>query len=199
MKKNKTLIIAVVISTFVYSLYSCEPGKPGSSGTADTVAVKDTSVKRGAYLVMTMGCNDCHSPKIMGLHGPELDTTRLMSGHPANEPFNVTDLQDVKKGSMIASPGVTAFVGPWGKTFAANLTSDGTGIGNWSFGQFKKAITQGKFMGIDEERMIMPPMPWQNYTQLKDEDIKAIFAYLKSTKPVRNMVPALIPADKMAK
>jgi hypothetical protein len=32
-------------------------------------------------------------------------------------------------------------------------------------------------------------MPWQNFAQMKDEDLKAIFAYLQSTKPVRNVVP----------
>jgi hypothetical protein len=40
-------------------------------------------------------------------------------------------------------------------------------------------------------------MPWQNYAVLKDEDISAIFAYLKSTPPVKNVVPAPIPADQI--
>jgi hypothetical protein len=35
-------------------------------------------------------------------------------------------------------------------------------------------------------------MPWQNFAQMKDEDLKAIFAYLKSTNPVRNVVPPAV-------
>jgi hypothetical protein len=40
-------------------------------------------------------------------------------------------------------------------------------------------------------------MPWQNYIGMKDEDLKAVFAYLKSTKPVKNVVPSPIAPDKM--
>ena len=32
-------------------------------------------------------------------------------------------------------------------------------------------------------------MPWPNIAQMTDEDLRAVFAYLKSTKPVRNIVP----------
>jgi hypothetical protein len=43
----------------------------------------------------------------------------------------------------------------------------------------------------------LPPMPWFNYTRMADEDIEAIFKYLKSTNPVRNVVPAPIPPNEM--
>ena len=75
-------------------------------------------------------------------------------------------------------------------SFAGNLTSDETGIGNWTEEQFKKAITQGKYKGLDNSRPLLPPMPWPQFSMLNDADVKAIYTYLKSTKPVRNVVPA---------
>ena len=39
------------------------------------------------------------------------------------------------------------------------------------------------------ERLGAPPMPWQNYSRMSDDDLKAVFAYLKSVPPVRNHVP----------
>lgn len=86
-------------------------------------------------------------------------------------------------------PDLTAAAGPWGITFAGNLTPDATGIGNWTEEQFKKALTQGKFKGLDNTRLLLPPMPWLNYAEMKDEDIHSIFTYLKSISPVENTVP----------
>ena len=92
---------------------------------------------------------------------------------------------------------MTAAAGPWGVSFAANLTPDQSGIGTWTEEQFKKALTQGKFKGLDGARILLPPMPWFNFTELKDEDTKAIFAYLKSLPPVKNVVPAHVPPEEM--
>jgi hypothetical protein len=41
--------------------------------------------------------------------------------------------------------------------------------------------------------MLLPPMPWTSYTNMKEEDFKAVFAYSKSTKPIKNAVPSPIP------
>lgn len=86
-----------------------------------------------------------------------------------------------------------------GVSFSANLTSDSTGIGGWTEEQFAKALRQGKSKGLDGNRQLLPPMPWPNYITLTDADMKAIFAYLKSTKPVKNVVPAPIPPDQLNK
>jgi hypothetical protein len=88
---------------------------------------------------------------------------------------------------------LTAWVGPWGISYAANLTPDETGIGNWSEQQFIKAIREGKLKGMDGTRPLLPPMPWQEFGQMKDEELKAIFAYLKTIKPVNNVVPPAAP------
>lgn len=150
----------------------------------------DSLIKHGEYLVKVMGCSDCHSPKNFGPQGPEIDMERSLSGYPSSRPIMMPDTNVIKKGWMLFNGDLTQASGPWGISFAANITSDSTGIGAWTEEQFKKAITQGKYKGLDNTRSILPPMPWQNFRNLKDEDIKAIFYYLKSTKPVKNVVPA---------
>lgn len=149
-------------------------------------------VARGEYLVGIMGCNDCHSPKLMGPQGPYPDPDRLLSGHPANEPTPPVDAT-ANKGWMLFAMDLTAAVGPWGTSYSANLTSDETGIGNWTEEQFKRALTKGLYKGIEGSRPLLPPMPWQNFRNIKDEDVHAIFTYLRSTKPVKNVVPAPLP------
>ncbi|MCM4150998.1 diheme cytochrome c-553 [Arenibacter sp. N53] len=149
-------------------------------------------VKRGENLVASVGCNDCHSPKIMTDKGPEVDPERRLSGHPSYEKLAPYD-KETAKSYVLFTMGLTAAVGPWGTSFAANLTPDETGIGNWSESQFLKAIKEGKFKGMDGTRPLLPPMPWTEYRHFPDEDLKAIFAYLKTVKPVDNVVPAPIP------
>jgi hypothetical protein len=161
-------------------------------------AVKDTIkdsaqlVKRGEYLVTTMGCDDCHSPKKMGPHGPELDMDLRFSGYPASRPMSSFDTVTTKSWYLF-NQDLTASVGPWGISFAANLTSDATGIGNWKEEQFIRCLREGKWMGLPDARPLMPPMPWQNFAKLTDEDLSAIYHYLKTTKPVNNTPPAWIP------
>ncbi|MGN6475623.1 MAG: diheme cytochrome c-553, partial [Flavipsychrobacter sp.] len=77
--------------------------------------------------------------------------------------------------------------------FAANLTPDGTGIGNWSLDNFRRALREGKYKGIASSRPLLPPMPWQNFAHLNDEDIESIYDYLQSIKPIKNLVPQAIP------
>jgi mono/diheme cytochrome c family protein len=148
-------------------------------------------VERGKYLVEIMGCHDCHSPKLMGPQGPYPDPDRLLSGHPAG-----TQLPPMPKdnaGWALLTMDLTAAVGPWGTSFAANLTSDDSGIGTWTEDQFKRALKQGLYKGQEGGRMLLPPMPWQNFRNIADEDVHAMFMYLKSTKPVANVVPPPVP------
>ncbi|MDO1450258.1 diheme cytochrome c-553 [Rhodocytophaga aerolata] len=152
-------------------------------------------LSRGKYLVSVIGCGDCHSPKIFGPQGPTPDSTRALSGHPATEPLSKIKKEELKNWVLFNHMS-TATVGPWGVSYASNITSDATGIGNWSEKQFFKAMREGKYKGLDNSRPLLPPMPWPNFKNLSDEDLKAIFQYLKSTKPVKNVVPAPIsPAD----
>ena len=154
-------------------------------------------VAHGKYLVEIMGCNDCHSPKRMGPNGPEIIPELMLSGYPADRPVATFTEPLLKEGFAIFYPDLTAGAGPWGVSFAGNLTPHETGIGSWTESQFKKALTEGKAKGLDGGRMLLPPMPWFNYAQLKDEDVSAVFAYLMSLDPVDNVVPAPVPPTDM--
>ena len=92
----------------------------------------------------------------------------------------------------VFSPGLTAIAGEWGVSYAANLTPDDTGIGAWTESQFFKAIREGKSKGLDGTRPLLPPMPWQVYRNMTDEDLKSVFAYLKTVKPIKNVVPKAV-------
>ena len=192
----KTIITICIAAVFAWSFYACNPAKPNVAA-ASAPPSKDSLIKRGAYLVAIVGCNDCHSPKHMGPHGPEIDTLNMLSGFPSSRPIPVADPKAIQSGLVVFNGDLTATIGPWGTSFAANITSDETGIGNWTEAQFKNALRNGKYMGMDGSRMLMPPMPWQDFRNMTDGDIQAIFYYLKSTKPFKNVVPAFRPAGKM--
>jgi mono/diheme cytochrome c family protein len=180
-----TAVVVGTVMLAVYPLVGSE--KPGTvSATADQVT-------RGEYLVKLGGCGDCHSPKNMTAHGPVEDSSRLLSGHPANEPVPAPPTDLSPQGWIAACNGhMTAWVGPWGVSYAVNLTSDKkTGLGNWTDEQFIQAMRTGKHRGFG--RPILPPMPWFNLAQASDEDLSAILAYLKTTKPVVNQAPEPIP------
>jgi hypothetical protein len=193
MKKLLT-VIAFAITTM---LIACNTNNASSADTGKTTPVKEDLIKRGEYLVQITGCNDCHSPKKFGANGPEIIPELMLSGYSSNMPVPKADKDFLRAGFAAFAPDLTAAAGPWGVTFAGNLTPDTTGIGMWTEEQFKKALTQGKFKGLDGGRMLLPPMPWINYTKMADEDVKAIFAYLKSINPVKNVVPSPVAPDKI--
>jgi hypothetical protein len=148
----------------------------------------DPQVARGDYLVKIMGCNDCHTPWILTPRGPEPDATRLLSGHPQD--FPIAAGPDLGKGPWVAAAAATntAWAGPWGVSFTANLTPDPeTGLGKWTAETFMAAIRTGRHEG--QGRPILPPMPWPMYRNATDEDLRAVFAYLRSIPPIRNRVP----------
>ena len=149
-------------------------------------------MERGRYLVEIMGCHDCHSPKMMTPQGPVPDPKRLLSGHPAGEQLPPVNA-DATQGWVLFSMGQTATVGPWGTSFSGNITSDETGIGNWTEAQFKRALTQGSYKGLEGSRPLLPPMPWQNFKNMSNADVHALYTYLQSTPPVENVVHPPVP------
>jgi hypothetical protein len=194
MKNIKVNFLSFYILCAITIAYSCnnQQGTPINHQMPQESNLEDT-INQGEYLVTIMGCNDCHSPKKMGPKGPELIQELMLSGYPSDRPTVNFNNPMIGKGFAMFYPDLTATIGPWGTSFAGNLTPDETGIGNWSEEQFKKALTQGLYKGLEGGRMLLPPMPWNHYAYLKDEDVTAIFLYLKSIKPVRNIVPAAIP------
>lgn len=143
-------------------------------------------IARGKYLVTIGGCNDCHTPLKMTASGPAPDMARMLSGHPAELVMPAAPALDAPWGAAFGST-MTAFSGPWGTSFARNLTPDEeTGLGAWTEQDFISTIRNGKHMG--RGRALLPPMPWFNYAEATDEDLKAIFAYLRSIPAVKNQV-----------
>jgi hypothetical protein len=189
--KKSFLILAAIIAAGVSSalLVSCNSNANAGNTIGEVVISKDSLIKRGSYLVNAMGCDDCHSPKKFGPQGMELDMEHRFGGHLAGSKLRKPNTSVMKDGYMLFALDLTSAVGPWGQSYAANISSDATGIGNWTEEQFFRAIREGKSKGLKESRPLLPPMPWFVYKNLNDTDIKSIFAYLKSTKPVENRVP----------
>lgn len=149
------------------------------------------AVARGAYLVSILGCHDCHTPFKLGPQGPEPDMSRALTGHPAE--LVMPPAPKLGDGPWAWSGAITntAFAGPWGVSFAANLRPDPeTGLGKWNEEMFVATIRSGRHLG--KGRPVLPPMPVKAYRNMTDEDFHAVFSYLQSLPPVRNRVPAPI-------
>lgn len=160
---------------------------PESASPAAPIS-DDARVERGAHLVRTMGCNDCHTPWQVGPRGAEPDMSRALTGHPSDLVMPPAPVLPPGPWGWVASATNTAFSGPWGVSFAANLTPDPeTGLGKWTETTFIETMKTGRHEG--KGRAILPPMPYPMIASLSDEDIRALFAYLQSLPPVRNRVP----------
>jgi hypothetical protein len=196
-KMNRSSLTLIVFLPLLFLSCKNEPA-PTADIVVETLepSVEDV-IAHGEYLVGIMGCHDCHSPKRMGENGPEIIPELMLSGYPSDRPVIKFDSKLIKEGFAMFYPDLTAAAGPWGVSFTGNLTPHETGIGNWTEDQFKRALTQGKSKGLENGRMLLPPMPWFNFTNMKDEDVHAVYSYLKSINPVENVVPAPVTPDNM--
>jgi len=187
---SEKALITLSALIFLAILVPADSGhaQPKASGQSEVAAKR---IERGKYLVTIMFCNDCHTPYKMGPKGPEPDMSRMLSGHP--EAMKLPPPPKPSGPWIVAFTGTnTAFAGPWGISYTSNLTPDkNTGLGIWTEDMFLKAMKTGKHMGTSRE--IQPPMPWPWIGQATDEDLKAIFAYLKSVPPIANHVPDYEP------
>ena len=180
------MVIIVSAMLLVTTVFGCGRKAP----------LNEASVERGKYLVTLGGCNDCHTPKVAGPGGaPEPDGKRLLSGHPENAPPPVWTPEDAKRNVLATTNDMlTAWAGPWGVSFAINLTPDKeTGIEEWSEATFIQMARTGKHQGQPNGRDVLPPMPWFSMKDLSEADLKAMWAYLRSIPPVKNQVPFPIP------
>ena len=184
-KTRERMLNTILVLLVAAPAISAAEALPGSSAT------DETAVERGRYIVHTSGCHDCHTPWIEGPAGPEPDMTRALSGH--------SQAEQVAAPAMLPAPWVmagtatnTAYYGPWGVSFTANLTPDEeSGLGKWSSKMFIDAIRNGRHKGRGRE--ILPPMPVMVYRNFTDEDLSAIFAYLQTIPAVQNQVPEPLP------
>lgn len=117
-------------------------------------------LKRGAYLMNgPVACANCHTPR-----GPDM---AFLPGKDYAGGFRIVD--------------------PLFDVHSANITQDKeTGIGAWTDAQIITAIREGR---TREGRINFPPMPVPTYNRMSDADVKAIVAFLRTVKPVRNQVP----------
>ena len=93
---------------------------------------------------------------------------------------------------MVAAATNTAYAGPWGISYTANLTPDAeTGLGKWTLRNFVDTIRSGRHLGRGRE--VLPPMPVQVYKNWTDADFEAVYAYLRTVPPIRNAVPEPTP------
>lgn len=183
--------IALLLAAVAF-LTGCDT-EANARSAAPRTPLAQSQLERGKYLVGFGGCNDCHTPHVMGPNGFGPDMSRALSGHPAD--FAVVDAPKLEGGKWIWAGAATntAFAGPWGVSYARNLTPDEvSGLGIWTEEMFIRTMRTGRHMGVS--RPILPPMPWQALNTLTDDDLKAIFAYLRSVKPIRNEVPDAIIA-----
>lgn len=181
----KTKASALIYATLALPLIGLLPAAKSPHDT------KTAQLARGKYLVTVGGCNDCHTPMKMGPKGPEPDTTRFLSGHPSNA--NFPSPPKLAEGPWFAvMGGFTAWAGPWGVSYSANLTPDqNTGLGIWTEDLFLKTMRTGKHFGV--ARDLLPPMPWQNLAAMTDEDLKSVYAFLRTIPPIHNQVPDPVP------
>lgn len=184
-------IALVVLAVFVF-LVSRQREQGAVAATPDApvaAALYEERISRGQYLVRVGSCNDCHTPWVFDpeLGIPRPDMSRMLSGHPADgpDPQGTPGPQDMG----LIGPTFTSFALPFGTLYAPNLTSDvDTGIGGWTEEMFIDVFRKGRHLGGDG-RGVLPPMPWLWIRNLSDEDLRAVYAYLRSTPPVYNPVP----------
>ena len=187
-----TIAAAAALAVLLPPASEAAESTPGTGATVDKVA-------RGKYIVSTSGCHDCHTPWKLGADGPAPDMSRMLSGHPQD--LQMPPAPALPPGPWLVLTGATntAFSGPWGVSFTANLTPDpDTGLGQWTAQDFKNTIRSGRHMGRGRE--VLPPMPIMVYNNMTDADLEAVFAYLQSLPPIKNRVPEpLAPAPVAAR
>jgi hypothetical protein len=192
---RKFIPLAIILWAIVLFAIACQ-----QSPETSTVAVSTgtdslkfngyaSQVKWGEHLVTVGGCHDCHTPKKFGPNGMEPDMTLALSGHPTAAPIPDVNRAEMAKKGLTVTNDLTVWVGPWGVSFASNLTPDSTGIGAWKEEQFIYAIRNGVFKGLPGSRPMLPPMPWQTVRMMTDDELKAMFAYLQTIPAVKNVVP----------
>jgi mono/diheme cytochrome c family protein len=163
--------------------------RPVRPGQAPPNPYSKDLVARGKLLVLSGGCNDCHTPWRFdpGLASLAPDWSRMLSGHPEGAPDPQGELGPDDVG--LVGPTSTSFKLRFGTTYAPNLTPDiDTGTGSWTETMFLDVFRKGRHLGGDG-RPVYPPMPWEWIRYCSDEDLKAIFAYLRSIPPLRNLPP----------
>jgi mono/diheme cytochrome c family protein len=185
---------AVLVPIALSALLACQgqleaEDSPAEEPQVSEAALHEEQIARGQYLVRVGSCNDCHTPWVFDpeLGVPRPDMTRMLSGHPEGgpDPEGTPGAHDMG----LIGPTFTSFALPFGIMYSTNLTPDlDTGTGSWTERMFVDIFRKGRHLGGDG-RGVMPPMPWLWIRNLSDEDLRAVYVYLRSIPPIRNAVP----------
>lgn len=192
MRKSYLLLIAGLVFAATCFIECSDKKTDAPESTSTTEAEKsnfggyESQVSWGEHLVTIAGCNDCHTPKKMTPMGPEDDSTLMLSGHPETLPAPGVDRTAMESKGLVVTADFTSWIGPWGITYSANLTPDETGLGNWTEAQFLYAIKNSMSKGIAGGRPLLPPMSMMPVKHMTDDELRAVFAYLKTIKPIKN-------------
>jgi hypothetical protein len=130
------------------------------TGTVVTRPGSTDKINQGKYLVDNLGCFDCHSASFTSINklNPEQSKGYMGGGNKMKN----------GNGKTVQSP---------------NLTFHETGIGSWSEQEFRRALKEG----FSKDNAVLGfPMPL--YNDLKDTEVEAIYAYLKSLPKIDNQV-----------
>lgn len=195
---------SVILPIILFLMFSCQVKDKVNIQTGADFELNDgvisfdsnnfkSKVEFGNYLVKITGCHDCHTPKILTPNGLENDLSRALSGYPEGMELPSLDRKNIELSGLSVTKDFNVWFGTWGVSFASNITSDETGIGDWTEDEFFVALRGGKSKGIITNRSILPPMPNEIFLEMTDEEISAIYAYLQSTRPVKNLVPEPLP------
>jgi mono/diheme cytochrome c family protein len=136
-------------------IYKMPQGHPIPPGGEKpfTEAMLTDKVKKGFYLATIAHCMECHTP--FGERGRDF-TNRLGAGG-------------------------AEFPGPWGMAVSRNITSSkAKGLGDWTDAEIKRAITQGV---RKDGSKLKGPMGFGYYARMKDADLDAIVAWLRTVPP----------------
>ena len=191
---KRTLVLVLLTAAALTVVMASQASRPAMAPQPMKFS-RTEQLRRGEYLVTIGGCHDCHTPWVVqsdGKTGP--DMSRALSGHPESLVITKAAQLDPEGGKwgVASAPTNTAFSGPWGVSFTANLTPDvHTGTGIWTFEIFRNTIRNGRHWGVG--RPLLPPMPWFNYREMTDEDLAAVYAYTRTLKPIKNQVPEPLP------
>src|SRR5690606_35584669 len=130
----------------------------------NTIPLKSDQLAYRAYLVNAAACYDCHTQSEKG---------------------------EYKEGMDFA--GGTAYQLPSGTVYSANITPDiKTGIGSWTkeqfISRFKMYADSSYHLATLKQDDFQTIIPWMMYGGMENEDLEAIYVYLKTVKPIKNKV-----------
>ncbi|MEQ9617575.1 MAG: c-type cytochrome [Deltaproteobacteria bacterium] len=186
------LISGVLLAAVLVAGCGVKPASDGDSGTGGKASYSAAQEERGKELIEEWKCNFCHTPEVAGPGGKAApDPGRLLSGHPADE--KIPEMGDMIMGTaeyleFLDNLDNTVWASDDRLVFSANITPDNeTGIGAWTEEMFVETMREGRHMGLG--RRILYPMPWRELGELDDAELTAIYAYLRTVKPVENRVP----------